>query len=173
MKKKITTSCIIIALSFISLGFSVQAATLEDVKEAVVSGKGKIVHPKIYRELTDEEREARKDWPDKIDKTSREMTKEEADEYFSYIDKYQAENNTNIVPSEAYDYIQYIAEKLESSQKTDITDELRSDAEKYAKGELQKDLKSEDKELAKSKEGKKNTQKKTSLWAKIISFKWF
>ena len=85
MKKKITTSCIIIALSFISLGFSVRAATLEDVKEAVVSGKGKIVHPKIYRELTDEEREARKDWPDKIDKTSREMTKEEADEYFSSL----------------------------------------------------------------------------------------
>lgn len=171
MKKKIVSS-LMIALSFVSLGFSARAATLEDVKEAVASGKGKVVHPKIYRELTDEEKEARKDWPDKIDKTSREMTKEEADEYFSYIDKYQAENNTNIVPSEAYDYIQYIAEKLDASKTTVITDELRADAEKYVNASKQKGTNRENTALAK-KEVKKTKPHKMSLWAKIISFKWF
>lgn len=173
MMKKITISCLIIVLSFISLSFSAQAATLKDAKEAVLSGKGKVVHPRLYRELTDEEKEARKDWPDKLEKTNREMTKEEADEYFSYIDKYQSENKTNIVPSEAYDYIQYIAEKLEASNKTEITDALRSEAEKYVNKNKQKDLKTEKKELVKEKEGKKMKHKKTSLWAKIFSFKWF
>ena len=139
MMKKITISCLIIVLSFISLSFSAQAATLKDAKEAVLSGKGKVVHPRLYRELTDEEKEARKDWPDKLEKTNREMTKEEADEYFSYIDKYQSENKTNIVPSEAYDYIQYIAEKLEASNKTEITDALRSEAEKYVNKNKQKE----------------------------------
>ena len=98
------------------------------------------------------------------------MTQEEASEYFSYIDKYQSENHTDIIPSEEYDYIQYIAEKLDASKTTVITDELRADAEKYVNESKQNDS---NKEVVKVKKEKKTTHKKRSLWAKIISFKWF
>ena len=98
------------------------------------------------------------------------MTQEEASEYFSYIDKYQSENHTDIVPAEAYDYIQYIAEKLDASKTTVITDELRADAEKYVNESKQNDS---NKEVVKVKKEKKTTHKKRLLWAKIISFKWF
>lgn len=59
------------------------------------------------------------------------MTQEEAAEYFSYIDKYQSQHHTVEVPDNAYDYIQYITEKLDVSETKEITNELRLEAEKY------------------------------------------
>ena len=54
--KKITIGVIITLASGLLLSSSVNAATLEDAKEAVASGKGKVVHPKMGRKLTDEEK---------------------------------------------------------------------------------------------------------------------
>jgi hypothetical protein len=157
---KIIISAIIIIASGLFVDVSANAATLEDAKTST----GKMVHPKLYRKLTDEEKKNVEGWPDK---TNREMTQEEADEYFSYIANYQSENNTNIVPAEAYDYIQYIAQNLDTSQNSKITDELRSDAEKYVNKLKQKDSNKKKKELFK----KETKQKSPSLWDKITN--WF
>ena len=56
------------------------------------------------------------------------MTQAEAGEFFRYVDAYQEKNDTSVVPDEAYDYIQYIAEQLDVSQNQEITDALRAEA---------------------------------------------
>lgn len=167
---------IIVAGLFVS--GSANAATLEDVKKSVSEGTGEMVHPDLYRELTDEEKEEFRDWPNPPEKINRKMTKEEADEYFRYVDEYQEKNGTNVVPADAYDYIQYIAEKLDASQTSEITDELCAEAQKHVL-ELSQDAKNE-KSDASTKAKKKTAdgsdtgkQQKLSLWEKFISFKWF
>lgn len=173
MFKKTTVNCLMLVLGFLSLSFSAQAATLEDAKVAVANDEGKLVHPKLYRPLTDEEKEMRQDWPDQITQTNREMTKVEAEEYFSYIDSYQAEHQTTTVPAEAYDYVQYIAEKLEVSPNTAITDDLRSEAKAYAQKLKQKSVNQQAKAETKAKTSQKKQNKKPSFWAKLLSFNWF
>ncbi|MGO2925960.1 hypothetical protein [Pseudolactococcus laudensis] len=165
--KKVANGVLITVAGGLFLSSSVNAATLEDAKKSVLNGNGEMIHPGMHRRSTDEETKANKNVPYEV---FRKMTKEEADEYFSYIDKYQAENNTDVVPESAYDYIQYITEKLDASKTTVITDELRAEAEKYVNESKQNDS---NKEVVKVKKEKKTTHKKTSLWAKIISFKWF
>lgn len=84
LKKSI--GMLIVSVFFLVGGVG-NAASLEDAKQSISNGNGVIVHPNLYRELTSEEKEEFKDWPNPPTKMSKEMTKEEAEEYFSYIDR--------------------------------------------------------------------------------------
>lgn len=151
--KKIMFCCLFLAFSLLS--FSVSAATLEDARNSVINGTGKMMLPNLKKD----------------GKTSREMTKEEATEYFAFVDKYQSENNTNIVPAEAYTYVEYISEKLDKSSNKEITDKLRSEAEEHAKKGNIKEIKSDDKLESKTK--MKTKQSKKSFWVNLFSFNLF
>ena len=163
---------LIMVSGFFLVGNASNAASLEDAKKSVSNGSGEIVHPNLYRDLTPEEKESFKDWPTPPVQINRNMTEEEANEYFDYIDKYQQKNNTSEVPQKAYDYIQYITEKLDASQNSEITDELRLDAEKYVEN-LGKDPQVEDKASKKKLIDTKETKQKLSFWDNFFSFKWF
>ncbi len=80
--KKATIGVAIIIAGGLLLSTSVNAATLEDAKKSVLSGKGEMVHPNLHRESTDEETKANNNVPYQV---SRKMTQEEAAEYFSYF----------------------------------------------------------------------------------------
>lgn len=176
--KKATIGVAIIIAGGLLLSTSVNAATLEDAKKSVLSGKGEMVHPNLHRESTDEETKANNNVPYQV---SRKMTQEEAAEYFSYIDKYQSQHHTVEVPDNAYDYIQYITEKLDVSETKEITNELRLEAEKYvdeykqdsSKNEVPKVKQDNSKnEVSKVKQNnsKNEVSKKTSLWTKFLKF---
>jgi len=164
---------LIISLGFL-LGGVANAASLEDAKQSISNGNGVIVHPNLYRELTSEEKEEYKDWPNPPTKMSKEMTKEEAEEYFSYIDKYQQENNSSEVPQQAYDYIQYISERLDTSKNSEITDKLRLEAEKYVENG-NKEIKTEDNSSNRDSLGNdtKESKQKSSFWKKLFNLSWF
>lgn len=108
------------------------------MKDHVLNGAGKLMHPDLYREMTEEEKENFKDYPDAPTQINRAMTEQEVEEYIHYVEKYQEENNTSEVPYEAYNYVQYIAEEVEKNQSVEITDELRGKAEKFAEKQSEK-----------------------------------
>lgn len=178
LQKKII-GVVIIGMSFFYISELANAASYNDMKGAVTDGTGNLVHPNLYRELTDEEKESVKDWPEPPTQTNRLMTAEEATEYIRFVEEYQVKNQTSEVPYEAYDYIQYISEKLVDSSSSKITDELRIEAQKYIKEMKSKSKNAEEKVVGKSDEEKKETKKvkakteKLSLWKKFISLKWF
>ncbi|MDA9472569.1 hypothetical protein [Enterococcus sp. 5H] len=157
---------------FLFIGNISKAASLTDAEKSISNGSGEIVHPNLYRDLTPEEKESFKDWPTSPVKINRNMTKEEAIEYFDYIEKYQQKNNTSEVPQKAYDYIQYITERLDVSQTSEITDELRLDAEKYVEN-LGKEYPVENKVNNKKLVDNKETKQKKSFWDNLFNFNWF
>lgn len=161
------TVVMIVVFGSLLLNTSVNAATVEDAKKSVLNGEGEMVNPNMHRDSTDEETKANKNVPYQV---FRKMTKEEASEYFSYIDKYQSKNNTNSVPDNAYDYIQYITEQLDKSKTKTITNELRAEAENYVKTQNNSDRKSDTNLELKSK--KETKEPKKSFWKNFLSFNW-
>lgn len=175
-RKKLMGAFIVI-MSFFCVNELANAASFNDMKENVLDGTGVLVHPNLYRELTDEEKESFKDWPEPPTQTNRSMTQEEVVEYIRFIEDYQAKNQTTEVPYEAYDYIQYISEKLEDSSSSEITDDLRVEAQQYVE-EMNSKSKNVDEKAVVKKDAEKTEKKKTkteklSLWKRIIRFKWF
>ena len=134
---------LIISFGLICMGvliFEVQvnAASFDSIKDHVLNGTGELMHPNLYREMTEEEKEDFKDDPNAPTQINRAMTEQEVNEYIYYVEKYQKENDTSEVPYEAYDYVQYIAEEMDRNQSLEITNDLREEAEKFAnKGENQ------------------------------------
>lgn len=172
--KKRLIGAIIVIMSFVCVNEVANAASFNDMKENILDGNGILVHPHLYRELTDEEKEEFKDWPEPPTQTNRSMTQEEAAEYVRFVEDYQKKNQTAEVPSEAYDYIQYISEKLVASSSSEITNELRVEAKQFVEEMNSKSQTVDEKTVSKSDGKKKKTKKqKLSLWKRIISFKWF
>ncbi|MFD1900650.1 hypothetical protein [Enterococcus termitis] len=135
MRKKFYKIIISIGLIYVGVlisGVQVNAASFDSMKDNVLNGEGKLIHPNLYREMTEEEKEDFKDDPGAPTQINRAMTEKEVNEYIRYVEKYQEANNTSEVPYEAYDYIQFIAEELEDDQTLEITDDLRAKAEKFA-----------------------------------------
>ncbi|MGG5342628.1 hypothetical protein [Enterococcus sp. AZ192] len=129
---KLIISFGLICMGVLIFEVEVNAASFDSMKDHVLNGTGELMHPNLYREMTEEEKEDFKDDPNAPTQINRAMTEQEVNEYIYYVEKYQKENDTSEVPYEAYDYVQYIAEEMDRNQSLEITNDLREEAEMFA-----------------------------------------